>query len=169
VRPPRGGAQRRAETTAQEDEAQCGGTQPRSLGGFPLAGRVDKSRETRHQGMHQRECSKVRRVGQRETIIGKSRLSARRSCWGSRRKSMSFRDKLAKNKIRVVYYEKRRVSSCYITPARVPIIPLPGTTPPQLRLDSRRTWYRIIRKDLCYRNQFCPMSCSCRFSCRMRK
>jgi hypothetical protein len=142
---------------------------PRSLGGFLLAGRVDKSRETRHQGRHQRECSEVGRVGQRETIIGQSRLSARRSCWGSRRKAMSFRDKLAKDKIRVVYYEKRRVSSCYITPARVPIILLLRTSRNNLRLDRPRTWSRIIEKTLCYRNHFSTMSRSCRFSVSMRK
>src|SRR5205085_139381 len=39
-------------------------------------------------------------------------------------------------------------------PSLVPIIPLPGTTLPHLRLDSVRTWYHIRHKKRCYRNHF---------------
>ena len=51
----------------------------------------------------------------------------------------------------------------------VPIIPLPGTTPHHLRLDSQWKWYHIIEKTPCCRNHFCQGCCSCPFSGCMRK
>jgi hypothetical protein len=37
---------------------------------------------------------------------------------------------------------------------QVPIIRLLGTTLSNLRLDTRRNWYHIMKITLCYRNHF---------------
>jgi hypothetical protein len=55
------------------------------------------------------------------------------------------------------------------TPLQVLIIPLLGTSQTHLRLDRHGERFRIMKKDLCYRNHFSESFRSCPFFCGMRQ